>query len=111
LSAENVDPGLPASSFQSSAAPLAKGGATMPAEEHVSQLRFLFWRYLDWRQRLRVLVEVDVLPPTAEKPVSQNLERMAIEKARAEGKLAAVWDSMMRLLPPDKQRPNPFEAP
>lgn len=89
-----------------------QGGVTVqPIEDDVSQLRFLFWRHLDWRQRLTVLVEADVLPASAEKPISQNLERMAIEKARADGKLAAVWDAIMRRLPAERQQANPFDKP
>ena len=88
---------------------ILKGGATMqPSNDDVAQLRFLFWRHLDWQQRLKVLVDADVLPASPDKPVSQNLERMAIERAQAEGKLADVWDAMMPLLPAGKQLPNPF---
>ena len=42
-----------------------------------NRLRYLFWRYLDLRQRLKVLVDVDALPKTSDQPVPQTLERVA----------------------------------
>lgn len=77
-------------------------------ESALAKLKFLFWRHLDWQQRLKVLVQADVLPASAGKPVPQTLERVAIETARQQGKLAAVWDAMNPLLPPEKQQANPF---
>lgn len=88
---------------------VSEGGAVMMAsDEDVAQLRFLFWRHLDWRQRLKVLVEADVLPASADKPVPQTMERLALEAAREHGKLAAVWEAMTPLLPIDKRQSNPF---
>lgn len=81
------------------------------ADEGLAKLKLLFWRHLDWRQRLTVLVRVDILPPTADKPVSQSLEELAIERARADGKLGVLWDAMMALLPEDKRQANPFISP
>jgi hypothetical protein len=87
-----------------------KGGVAMePSDGDVEQLQFLFWRYLDWRQRLTVLVKADVLPTSAEKPVPQTLERLAISTARKQGKLGAVWDAMLDFLPEDKRQANPFK--
>lgn len=80
-------------------------------EEHFARLRFYFWRYLDWRQRLRVLVQADVLPNTADRPVPQTMERLALSTARSQGKLAVVWDSVMTYVPDDKREANPFPAP
>ena len=75
------------------------------------RLRYLFWRYLDWQQRLKILVDVDVLPKTAEQPVPQTLERVALETAaKSEGKLYALWEAMMPLLPQDKRATNPFKS-
>ena len=80
-------------------------------EEHFARLRFYFWRYLDWRQRLRVLVQADVLPHTADRPVPQTMERLALSTARSQGKLAEIWDSVMTFVPEDKREANPFPAP
>jgi hypothetical protein len=75
------------------------------------RLRYLFWRYLDWQQRLKILVDVDALPKTAEQPVPQTLERVALETAaRSEGKLYALWEAMMPLLPQEKRATNPFKS-
>ncbi len=79
------------------------------SEEDLAQLRFLFWRHLNWQQRLKVLVAADVLPASADKPVPQTLERLAIETAKAHGKLAVLWDAMTPLLPEDKRQPNPSD--
>lgn len=72
------------------------------------RLRYLFWRYLDWRQRLKVLVAVDALPETADQQLPQTLERLALEAARKTGKLHRLWDAMMPLVPADKRTDNPF---
>jgi hypothetical protein len=73
------------------------------------RLRYLFWRYLDWRQRLKVLVDVDALPKTADQPVPQTLERVALETAtKSAGKLHDLWEAIMPLVPEDKRGANPF---
>ena len=75
------------------------------------RLRYLFWRYLDWRQRLKVLVDVDALPKTADQPVPQTLERVALETAaKNTGKLHQLWDAIMPLVPEDKRGENPFPS-
>ncbi len=81
---------------------------TMDDEAAVAKLKFLFWRYLNWRQRLKVLVKADSLPSSADRTVPHTMERLAIENARASGKLPDVWDAMMEFLPPDKRQDNPF---
>ena len=88
------------------------GGAIMNADTvGFDRLRYLFWRYLDWQQRLKVLVDVDALPKTADQPVPQTLERVALETAaRSEGKLHALWDAMMPLIPKEKRAANPFKS-
>lgn len=74
------------------------------------RLRYLFWRYLDWRQRLNVLVAVDALPKTADQPLPQTLERVALETAaKSSGKLHDLWEAMMPLIPEEKGGPNPFQ--
>lgn len=77
----------------------------------VAKLKFLFWRYLDWQQRLKVLVQADALPPSADRPVPQTMERLALETARRHGKLAAIWDAMMAYVPDARKQANPFKKP
>lgn len=75
------------------------------------RLRYLFWRYLDWRQRLKVLVDVDALPNTADQPVPQTLERVALDTAaKNTGKLHDLWEAIMPLVPEDKRGANPFPS-
>ena len=83
---------------------------TMDAEAAVARLKFLFWRYLDWQQRLKVLVAADALPASADQPVPQTMERLALQNARERGKLAAIWDAMMDHVPQNKRQGNPFNA-
>ena len=74
------------------------------------RLRYLFWRYLGWQERLRVLVEVNALPTTATQPIPQTLERVALESvAQDSSKLHDLWEAMMPMVPPDKRAPNPFK--
>jgi hypothetical protein len=74
------------------------------------RLRYLFWRYLDWQQRLKVLVDVDALPKTADQPVPQTLERVALETAASNvRKLHALWEAIMPLIPEEKRATNPFK--
>ena len=82
----------------------------MPTDDEaaVAKLKLLFWRYLDWQQRLKVLVQADALPPSADRPVPQTMERLALENARQQGKLAAIWDAMMKYVPESKKQENPF---
>jgi hypothetical protein len=77
-------------------------------EEALAKLKLLFWRYLDWQQRLKVLVQADALPSSAAKPVPQTMERIALENARQQGKLPAIWDAMMQYVPEEKREANPF---
>jgi hypothetical protein len=73
------------------------------------RLRYLFWRYLDWRQRLKVLVAVDALPDTADQPLPQTMERVALETAaKNTGKLYQLWEAIMPLIPEEKRGENPF---
>ena len=80
----------------------------MDDEAALAKLKLLFWRYLDWQQRLKVLVQADALPPSADQPVPQTMERLALENARQQGKLSAIWDAMMAFVPPAKKQGNPF---
>jgi hypothetical protein len=88
------------------------GEATMNADNAgFDRLRYLFWRYLDWQQRLRILVDVDALPKTAVQPIPQTLERLALETAAASaGKLHDLWEAIMPLIPAEKRTTNPFQS-
>lgn len=88
--------------------PALGGTLGMDDEPGLAKLKFLFWRHLSWQQRLKVLVQADILPSSAERPVPQTMERLALEKARRDGKLAAVWDAMIAYLPENKKHANPF---
>jgi hypothetical protein len=82
---------------------------TSPNDEiNFEKLRFFFWRYLDWRERLNILARVDVLPATADRPVPQTLERMALSRARELRRLDQIWDETMKKVPVDLREPNPF---
>ncbi|MGO8928276.1 MAG: metallophosphoesterase [Limisphaerales bacterium] len=78
-------------------------------DERFARLRYFFWRFLDWRQRLGVLSGLDVLPRTADRPVPQTMERLALEMARAQKKLAMLWDAVMQLVPQGEREKNPFK--
>ena len=95
---------------QSESAPPAASAPQDAAkiEKGLIKLKFLFWRHLDWQQRLQVLVKADVLPKNADRPLPQTMERLALDRARVDGKLRAVWDAMLPLLPSEKRDSNPF---
>jgi hypothetical protein len=77
-------------------------------DERFARLRYFFWRYLDWRQRLSVLSGLDILPRTADRPVPQTMERVALETARTQKKLAPLWDAVMQRVPASDREQNPF---
>jgi GTPase-associated adaptor domain/Calcineurin-like phosphoesterase len=76
--------------------------------ENFARLRFFFWRYLDWPDRLKVLVELDILPSALSQPIPQTMERMALEIAQKQGKLQEVWTSVMEFVPEEEREENPF---
>ena len=82
-----------------------------PKSADFDKLRYIFWRYLSWQQRLEVLVRAKALPDTADEPVPQTMERKALEQAAASpGKLHDIWDAVMQLVPPEKRQDNPFKS-
>jgi hypothetical protein len=88
-----------------------QGSAMSTNNAGFDRLRYLFWRYLDWRQRLQVLVQVDALPQTSDRPVPQTLERVALETAaKNPKKLYDLWEAVMQLVPEEKRSPNPFQS-
>jgi predicted MPP superfamily phosphohydrolase len=76
--------------------------------EHFARLKYFFWKYLDWQQRLEVLVQLDILPSTSSQPVPQTMERMALESAQRQRKLPGLWEAVMNYVPEDKREENPF---
>ena len=77
-------------------------------EERFARLRLYFWRYLNWRQRLKILAQLDLLPHTLDRPVPQTMERLALDAARSQKKLPDLWTAVMELVPEDKRQVNPF---
>lgn len=91
--------------------PLAQGDSQMTDESfQFDRLRYFFWHYLDWRKRIRVLVELDILPEMIDKPVPQTMERLALDAARDQGKLHDLWSAVMEMVPEGKREANPFTA-
>jgi hypothetical protein len=80
----------------------------MNDEEPFTRLRYLFWKYLDWSARLKVLADLDVLPSNLSQPIPQIMERLALKNARDEGKLSAIWEAVMAFVPEGQREPNPF---
>jgi GTPase-associated adaptor domain-containing protein/calcineurin-like phosphoesterase family protein len=76
--------------------------------EHFARLKYFFWKYLDWQQRLEVLVLLDILPSTSSQPVPQTMERLALESAQKQRKLPGLWEAVMKYVPEDKRERNPF---
>jgi GTPase-associated adaptor domain/Calcineurin-like phosphoesterase len=75
-----------------------------------ARLRYFFWKYLDWQQRLEILVELRILPTGSNQPVPQTMERLALEAAYRDNKLAQLWTAVMKHVPADKRESNPFEG-
>ena len=71
-------------------------------------LRHLFWRHLDWRARINVLLKLGILPPAPEVPLPQHLEADAIARAEASNRLTDLWTFVMEHLPEDVRPTNPF---
>lgn len=74
------------------------------------RLRYLFWKHLDLSERLKVLVELNILPPNLNQPLPQTMERLALENANKEGtfKLKELWVAIMARVPEDQREANPF---
>ncbi len=74
------------------------------------RLRYLFWKHLGWSERVKILVELDLLPTNLNQPIPQTMERLALENASKEGnqKLKELWDAIMALIPEEQREVNPF---
>ena len=80
-------------------------------EEKFVRVGYFFWRFLNWQQQLKVLVETDILPTTPSVPRLQTVAHMALERARADGKLSQLWEKIMVFVPVANREPNPFTNP
>ncbi len=76
--------------------------------EAFARLNYFFWRYLGWQERLKVLVQADVLPKVPQAPLPQTVEHLALDRARTEGKLGQLWDLTMPFVPDGQREPNAF---
>lgn len=85
-----------------------RGHAGTEDGEAFARLNYFFWRYLTWRDQLKVLVESDALPTIPEPPGLQTIAHMALNRARAEGTLSNVWNRIMLFVPEAKREPNPY---
>lgn len=72
-------------------------------------LRHVFWRHLEWRERINVLVRMAILPPAPEGPLPQHVEAGAIAQAEATNRLPELWTLVMAHVPDGARPPNPFE--
>lgn len=78
------------------------------ADRDFEQLKYFFWTYLGWQERVEVLASLDVLPGTITQPQPQTLEHLALRAAQQKGKLRELWDMTMASVPPEEQLQNPF---
>lgn len=71
-------------------------------------LRHLFWRYLDWRTRMNVLVHIGNLPIAPEAPLPQHVEAAALAQAESQNQLRELWTLLMEHVPQEARADNPF---
>jgi predicted phosphodiesterase len=71
-------------------------------------LRHLFWRHLEWRTRMDLLIRVSGLPSAPEAPLPQDVEVAALAQAEARNKLRELWTLVMEHVPVDARTDNPF---
>jgi predicted phosphodiesterase len=73
-----------------------------------AMLRHFFWRHLDWRARIKVLLRVGALPPAPEAPLPQYIEAGALQRAEEQQRLAELWALVMEHVPEAVRPPDPF---
>lgn len=105
-------------SLQFGLQPLAGAAAraartVMPLETEVpcaspAMLRHFFWRHLDWRERMNLLLRMGTLPPSPEIPLPHHVEAGAIAQTAASNRLAELWTLVMEHVPEDLRTSNPF---
>lgn len=90
----------------------SRRGIEMPQEvtADFGRLNHFFWHYLNWQQRITVLIRAAVLPESVESRLPQTIELEALQRARDAGKLASVWNETMSFVPEEKRKPNPFKG-
>lgn len=81
-----------------------------PDDSSFQRLQYFFWTYLKWDERLKALVDVDVLPAVLAQPMPQTLERLALDTAKKNDRLEPLWDKVMESVPTEKRAPNPFRT-
>jgi hypothetical protein len=87
----------------------SEGGVTMEDRDRdFERLKYFFWTYLDWQERLKALASLDVLPKTTTQPMPQTLEHLALQSAHGKGRMKELWDMTMAFVPPEEQLPNPY---
>lgn len=115
---------VPCPNFSSAARGVPEDAATIPVcvedgsdEDEIdmseqardfAKLRYMFWRYLSWQDRLQILVELELLPEQVTKPLPQTLERLSLDRAQSRGSLDLLWDAIMEKVPEDNREANPF---
>jgi hypothetical protein len=78
------------------------------ADRNFERLKYYFWTYLGWQERVKALACLDVLPATITQPQPQTLEHLALRAAQQKGRLRELWDMTMAHVPPEEQAPNPY---
>lgn len=72
------------------------------------RLKYYFWTYLGWQERIKVLASLDLLPNALTQPMPQTLEHIALKAAQQRGKLRELWDNTMAFVPTENQSDNPY---
>ena len=78
-------------------------------DRNFERLKYFFWTYLEWQERVKVLASLDLLPKTTTQPMPQTLEHLALKAAQQRHKLREVWGMTMAFVPPEEQAGNPYK--
>jgi Calcineurin-like phosphoesterase/GTPase-associated adaptor domain len=87
----------------------AEAIAMQAIDPSFERLKYFFWTYLDWQERLKALASLDILPKTTTQPLPQTLEHLALRAAQQKGRMKELWDVTMGFVPPNEQLPNPYD--
>lgn len=77
-------------------------------ESDFERLKYFFWTYLGWQERVKVLISLGVFPGNITQPLPQTLEHLALRAVQQNGKLSDLWDMIMVSVPLEEQAANPF---
>jgi len=80
---------------------------TVPCSD-LARLKHFYWRRLEWRTRIKLLLRISTLPPAPEAPLPPEVEAAALDEAEARNKLRDLWDLVMEQLPEMERLQNPF---